>query len=777
MLGNVNTHDSIHDNQHTYRGDLTAARCLCRVTDGVRVSMIIERSSFREGVHMNRIRPITAMVLICILLAACGGQKDNSESTWKGIQAGMDDLSAITERTEYEDIAVESEPIFQWDQEEGASVAKKTNSLIGMQFYQGEPVQLWRIEAIRGDAMVFDLCLYRQDGSREVLLQAIKPEPGHHGYLDQEGNLYLWYHSSINESPDGSVVSATTALKKYDSSMELLYEREMDYGHSIQELRQTADGRIYLYINGGEPEGQNSRQLAELDPATGNVTELAAVSLGREISQPHFGTWGERLVMYTQLINGSEIRAVDVKDGSESSILSFQGASYVTPKGFLMQDFRILEDCVEILWTGSHGSESICERLRMEKVEKIPVVLRGMNITGWIAARIDSFNRQNETYHVVVEDCGQGNDWEDLARLTSVEIASGKGPDIIECGLMKDYMAGMLEKGALEDLSPYMERSGIREEDYFPFTFGTWRQGDKIYGVSPESPGLTGFCMDSTVLEGTGEPDIDALVNALLAEDIWQGDDAFLKGYDSQKLLALLLKGKDTLWGMVDWEKGGCDFKGELFAKILDVAKRYGDNGDRGSGHYIAKRRSLYNVLEFDDRAERERDGKVVCGMLFDDGCQAAVLPYSVLAVNANASHKEGAWEFISFLLGDEAQLVKSAEDSVPVSRKAFDAWIKMQRERVADGKEVNKLLLDKAADGSMIIAGRVTYSEADITDEIVAEYKEILEDARPCPNRTVPILDIVSEEAADYFSGTKSAAEVGRVVTNRVQTYLDEGR
>ena len=196
-----------------------------------------------------------------------------------------------------------------------------------------------------------------------------------------------------------------------------------------------------------------------------------------------------------------------------------------------------------------------------------------------------------------------------------------------------------------------------------------------------------------------------------------------------------------------------------------------------GSGHYIAKRRSLYNVLEFDDRAERERDGKVVCGMLFDDGCQAAVLPYSVLAVNANASHKEGAWEFISFLLGDEAQLVKSAEDSVPVSRKAFDAWIKMQRERVADGKEVNKLLLDKAADGSMIIAGRVTYSEADITDEIVAEYKEILEDARPCPNRTVPILDIVSEEAADYFSGTKSAAEVGRVVTNRVQTYLDEGR
>ena len=53
----------------------------------------------------------------------------------------------------------------------------------------------------------------------------------------------------------------------------------------------------------------------------------------------------------------------------------------------------------------------------------------------------------------------------------------------------------------------------------------------------------------------------------------------------------------------------------------------------------------------------------------------------------------------------------------------------------------------------------------------------ETLEDARPYPLRTAPILDIISEEAADYFNGSKSAAEVARLVANRVQTYLDEGR
>ena len=75
------------------------------------------------------------------------------------------------------------------------------------------------------------------------------------------------------------------------------------------------------------------------------------------------------------------------------------------------------------------------------------------------------------------------------------------------------------------------------------------------------------------------------------------------------------------------------------------------------------------------------------------------------------------------------------------------------------------------------MITGETIYTEADITDEIIAEFRETLEDARPYPLRTVPILDIIRDEAADYFSGSKSTGEAARLVTNRVQTYLDEGR
>ena len=178
--------------------------------------------------------------------------------------------------------------------------------------------------------------------------------------------------------------------------------------------------------------------------------------------------------------------------------------------------------------------------------------------------------------------------------------------------------------------------------------------------------------------------------------------------------------------------------------------------------------------MKNNNRAEWEKDGKVICGALFDDGCHVADTSSSALAVNTNSTNKEGVWEFISFLLGDEAQ---SASKVIPASRKAFDVWVEEQKERFADGKEIHVTYTNRLPDGSSRFKGTIVYTEADITEEIIEEYVETLEDAHPYPIRTAPILDIISEEAADYFNGSKSAAEVARLVANRVQTYLDEGR
>ncbi len=719
---------------------------------------------------MKKLCSIMVLLLSGILLSGCSGRKESAEIPWRGIQAGMDDLSSITDRVEYYDITVESETIFQWGQEkEDSPRTDKSNSLIGMQFYQGEPVQLWTVNAIRGEIIFQDLYLYRSDGSREVLMQGVDPHC-RFAYLDKEGNLYLWQKSGISMYDDGGTEKIAPFLRKYDPSGELIFEQQYDYGYDIEEIRQTQKGRMYLIVRDKAAE---SRRLAELDASTGRITELGTGKLAdNELSTLHLGIYGNKPAAYKFQISGSEITEINVGDGTESCFFSFKGTSYIPPASFELQDFRILEDgSVDILWAAGDGSKGLREELRMEKVEKIPIVLRGVNIEGWIATQINSFNQRSETYHVIVEDCGYGNDTEDFARLTSVQIASGKGPDILYGGLMKDYIFGLMEKGFLEDLRPYMERSGIREEDYFPYTFSTWRDDERICSISPASPNLIGHCMESAVLGGMQEPDIETLADVLLAR---QEDTVFLERYDSQELLEFLLKGTDSLWGMVDWEKGSCDFGGELFAKLLETAKRYGDRKDSGEVSYIAGSRSLSSIYIFDDRAEREKNGKTICGELFDDGCHVAVTSDQVLAVNTNSPNKEGAWEFLSFLLGDEVQ---SSIRNVPASRKAYDAWVEKEKARFAGGKKVSVTYANRLADGSLVTTGDVTYTAADVTEEIIEEYTEMLEDARTYPLRNVPILDIIGEEAADYFNGSKSTAEVAKLVTNRVQTYLNEGK
>lgn len=415
---------------------------------------------------------------------------------------------------------------------------------------------------------------------------------------------------------------------------------------------------------------------------------------------------------------------------------------------------------------------AILDRLTVSEVEKTPIVLRGQFYgDSWISAQAARFNRQRDEYHVIVEDCGMGNDQEDFARLTSVQIAAGKGPDIIGGALMEDYLLGMLENGALEELSPYLERSGIREEDYLPCAFGIWREGDRIYGITPLSWGLDGYMMDASLLDREEEPGIQELVDALLS--LGRTDAVFLSGSDSQDLLNYFLGGSETLWGMVDWEEGTCDFSGELFADILEAAALYGDSPRKADMVSIAERRfqgSPLNLFAFQGSKEMEKAGKVACGSQFDDGCHLRLYSDHTMAINRNSANKEGAWEFLLFLFSEEVQLYQDAY--FPVRKDCLDTWLKAQLDKV----ETTKSVWEKNGNGESILVV-YPYTDEYNTEEKAEEFRRELEEARPFPIRTRVILEFIHEEEADYFSGSKSAEAVSEVIERRVQIYLDENR
>lgn len=718
---------------------------------------------------MRKIKCIAIWLLCCIFLAACGGREEDAGQSGSVGQSGparqnsaSKDNAGQKEQNDaetYYDIVTDTEQFFDalsldWGKVMGTEKRIMRTEFLGMQFYQEQPVQLWG--AVESGSSTMNAYLCMGDGSTRLLFRGRPKDDCYRDwFLDREGNAYLFDYEKVTKlGTDGKV----------------LYNREVDIT-SVKTICQLPDGSIYLLTL-----GNGQYKLAALDPVSGSVSIVD--ELGWSRIPWAIGVAEDGLL----LMDGDGFWKLDLKEKTQSAFLLFEGTSYYDDTSKLaIQAFREEEDgSLRILRSdgrlirtnGQKVSKGYGEMETLKRVnaagEKIPIVMRGIYLNdSWLKDQVVRFNQSQTDYYVVLDPWPEGSDVDDFVRRTGVEIATGKGPDIL-CGEWMGDIYSLVQKGVFEDLKPYMERSGIREEDYFPLAFNSWRDGKEIYSVNIYVQ-LYGYRINEAVLGSREEPDIGTLMDALLA---YEKDAFYWYHKDAQDLLEMFLEGSEDLWGMVDWENGTCDFSGELFAKILQVSRRYGYD-ERFIYPAVAELRS-YGIIGFDSSAEQEKEKMVTSGVLFDDGCHAGVNSfYYAMSINANSSHKEGAWAFLESLLGEEAQ---SAHDrSLPVLKQAFDEMAAELLTHVNDkNAELSQSGIGSTVNGEWI---GVIRSLKDLTEEKVAELKATIEDARPYPIRTEFILDIIQEEAAHYFNGTKDIDEVRRIIENRVRLYLEESQ
>ncbi len=711
-----------------------------------------------------------ALALCMAFLVACGGETEEGshEETEEGRtemageegtgseegKSGPQGSEGVTDSREtgkYQDLTAQTQRLFS-QEELGRGMS------LGMQYYQGEPVLLWaaaNLEWNDGAVRITDVYLKKNDGSSTLLVEdAPEARVMESWYLAQDGSIYCMI-------PDYD--QQKTSVVKRDPQGQKLYEKELD--EVVTDICQMNDGKIVLILTRNDINSKNA--VAELDPETGAVTEMGQVQMGRGME--YIGAGPQGLLILNAL---EEIREVDVKDGRKTTVLPFSSTSF-NAAGELasgsVEDFRVLEDGgVEVLkWRNGEGT---VQTLRMTAVDKAPVVVRGIHFSnGWIRELALAFNQSSEDYHLVLQEAGDGVDWDDFVNQTKIEIVAGKGPDIMYGEMLGDSVQGMIDKGGLEDLKPYMEKSGIKEEDYFPIAFSNWRRGDEIYSINVVVNPYR-YSMDASVLGGKAGPDVETLVDALLARE---EKGMYARFCDSQEILRVLLAGSEDLWGMIDWEKGACDFSGGLLAKILKLAKEYAYD-ENIDCPILGDRVYCDSLLRFDAPAVQEKDGTVTVGILFDDGCYPAQNSvYQILAINANSSQKEGAWEFIRFLLGEESQLFMKDKFAEPVLRTAFDEMVRKELEELK--KEGSVTLDSHYLYRGQYVPVEKTVKDGDVTEEWVNAFRQAAEDTRPFPIRNASLLSIISEEAQDYFGGIKDVDEVIAVIRNRVQLYLDE--
>ncbi|MDR2615290.1 MAG: hypothetical protein LBC28_01795, partial [Oscillospiraceae bacterium] len=265
-----------------------------------------------------------------------------------------------------------------------------------------------------------------------------------------------------------------------------------------------------------------------------------------------------------------------------------------------------------------------------------------------------------------------------------------------------------------------------------------------------------------------------------------------------EALMMLVEADADSL---IDFKNGECHFNSEEFIRLLEFSKllpntqtMFPDDGGsleeqmaRGQAildSHIAVRdgKTLaadWYVNGFLDAQgiSRAYGGDIVfVGRPKTEGNGSSFSASNMFFMSSRSRHKDGAWEFLRYLLSYETQ---SAENYLttyspgfPTNKAAFDDLITLvmtpKYETDDTGERIEVPLYSEA---TMLESTDVYAASRDEIDQIIG----LIASAEGLARRDNFINIIVTEEAAPFFAGQKSAEEAAKIIQSRVSLYVAE--
>ena len=158
-------------------------------------------------------------------------------------------------------------------------------------------------------------------------------------------------------------------------------------------------------------------------------------------------------------------------------------------------------------------------------------------------------------------------------------------------------------------------------------------------------------------------------------------------------------------------------------------------------------------------------EGQMACiGFPTTDGSMGTYMEASqAIGITEKSAHKDGAWAFIRMLLGEESQDAIHMR-GLPLRISSLEKALAKAMEK--DENEFSSVIM---SDGGFM------YEVKEATQEQIDALRRLLEAAKPWKNSDSAILSIVTEEAASYFAGQKTAQEAADIIQSRVQIYISE--
>lgn len=389
---------------------------------------------------------------------------------------------------------------------------------------------------------------------------------------------------------------------------------------------------------------------------------------------------------------------------------------------------------------------------------------------------INNFNGQNEEYYIEIIDYCENGDIAAGYEQYNLDLTNGTAGDIlsVDCNGYEQYS----QLGVYEDLYPYMENDGdIHMEDYWESILSACESDGKLYYLPTifTVNAVFGYAKD---WENDGTLTLDETM-ALMQS---RGEDTKLfDGLTKDSFIEYILNNAEDEY--INWDVGECYFDSEEFVKVLEMANTLPDERVQDEENVVSKIRRG-NVLLYEQKFGHIMDAQVI-NAIFEDEVVMLNYPgatksgntmnmYLSYAINSNSENKEGAWQFIKYLMSEECQKAqhRNATMMIPLRKDVFEAHIEEEATaRISvdlEGNKVKEPFLYGIDNG-------VSFELYTATGEEEALLRQVIEGVTCVNKNNHKISGIVLEEAAAYFAGQKTAKGVATIIQSRIEIYINE--
>lgn len=640
------------------------------------------------------------------------------------------------------------------------------------------------------------LCKFQPEGTQEFSQKITEqlrknPEEGlriQGMEIDGQGRIYIagrkevWLYDGQGQYQ--GAVSPEDAAAGQSFSRQSSLDQASVANPAIDGLYRDGNGKVYVSY-GEEGQGGSGGVLAEIHYEDKILAIVCTDYPEGSLLSPHPG---ESFLLQDR----TYVRTYDPAVGGEGEILFAWMDCDIAGSSVLSfgqtRDGRI----AAVLQTqDGNGELALLTKVSPEEAVQKETLVLGVLTGGYnYEPAVVRFNRSNEKYRVVLKEYynyeeNGGLTWEDALAKLYAEIASDNCPDLLEVTGLN--LAQLSAKGVFQDLGSCLEKSeAFHREDFLEEVLEAYTFDGTLatipYAVFLET--VMGHEGQTGQRAGWTPEQVIALAEANPEAELFDGADR------SDAMNFLMEYGEDAF---VDWNTGECGFDTEQFKNLLQFVKRFPEtvdyDPDRPSvparvqaGEVLLKTVDLYNFNNIQIDLETFGQDAVCIGYPAGDGGRHAMTAIFAYAITSKSKHKEGAWAFMEYILGEEGgsngmgfptlkrRLEESMEEAIAV-KYVLDEKGEIYLDENGEPVVLGNTSSVQYGDGWSYTYHTPTREEAELILSLLKDARPVFEDSGN------EIRNIIVQEAEAFFQGQKSVEEVSKIIQNRVKLYVEENR